>query len=840
MMLPTAGMGGMGSLLDLFKMGAGGDSNLLGGGLDDGQASGGDDESASGLRSLLRLATRAAKGNPGSGANLPDDAKMPSFEELQKILSGDSTGTESGSGAEGGEVTEAKTGIARAPGVWKMDTAAELQNGKLDGALISSRGELALAPQAKTLLTSPDRFFWAQTTDRAGNVYVGGWLNGEITRINPQGESKTLFNTAPEVAVTALASDDGGTLYAASEPSGSIYRITPDGKATVICKLTGQRVWALHKSGADLYAGTGSDGRLYRITPDGQAEVLFTAPDRHILALADDGKGSLYLGTYPRGKVFRVREGKVTPVYEVPSLTITALAADGQGNVYLGTSPRATVIKVDASGTATTLYQSREKHVLSLLLEGDGSVVAGTGSPARVYRIAPDKTVSTLWDPKAADVLSLSRDGSGNLYATTAGPTQIVELTAKPAESGTYTSPVLNAKALSRWGAVRWIGPAQGVEIQTRSGNTSYPDGTWSEWSAPYRKAAGENVTSPAGQYLQYRVVLKGSQAEPAPAVRNLELFYRTRNRAPEVKVTSPGAGEVLAGTRAIKWSAKDPDGDRLTYDIYFAKEGSDQWTKIGTRTGKTQGENGAEKGQEDLGVGGEASVGAARAFDLSSAAPTRRPANAPVAVSTLRGARPTARAAKTQAAPSRAATGKSAAVAASKPAAAEKSVDPTTGDEETLEGSGSINWNTKKTPDGRYRIKIVTTDALTSPDEPATVEVLSEPVQVVNTPPIIQVAKAQREGPAPPLSIPVTDAGTYVSSAEYRVDNGEWIAAAAGDGIFDSSEEIIRIDPKRLKAGKHTLELRARDAAGNEATVKVPYVLAAAPASVAVPKAGK
>ena len=34
----------------------------------------------------------------------------------------------------------------------------------------------------------------------------------------------------------------------------------------------------------------------------------------------------------------------------------------------------------------------------------------------------------------------------------------------------------------------------------------------------------------------------------------------------------SPDAGQVLSGTRMIRWSAKDPDGDRLKYDLFYVK----------------------------------------------------------------------------------------------------------------------------------------------------------------------------------------------------------------------------------------------------------------------------
>jgi len=154
--------------------------------------------------------------------------------------------------------------------------------------------------------------------------------------------------------------------------------------------------------------------------------------------------------------------------------------------------------------------------------------------------------------------------------------------------------------------------------------------------------------------------------------------------------------------------------------------------------------------------------------------------------------------------------------------------------EEEPGGGGSSLNWNTRKVRDGRYRLKIVGSDAPTCPDSPATSEAISELVQVDNGAPRVRVDRARRAGNAPPAEVPVADGGSYLASAEYRVDGGEWTAAAAGDGIFDSPEETVRIDASRWKPGRRVLEIRARDGAGNEATAKLAcWVPRAAAASV-------
>jgi methionine-rich copper-binding protein CopC len=87
------------------------------------------------------------------------------------------------------------------------------------------------------------------------------------------------------------------------------------------------------------------------------------------------------------------------------------------------------------------------------------------------------------------------------------------------ATSGTFTSSVFNAGRIATWGLASWTATLPAgttITVQTRSGNTATPDSTWSAWTDV---SNGGTVASPAGQYLQYRVVLSSTTAGATPTL---------------------------------------------------------------------------------------------------------------------------------------------------------------------------------------------------------------------------------------------------------------------------------------------------------------------------------
>ena len=143
---------------------------------------------------------------------------------------------------------------------------------------------------------------------------------------------------------------------------------------------------------------------------------------------------------------------------------------------------------------------------------------------------------------------------------------------------------------------------------------------------------------------------------------------------------------------------------------------------------------------------------------------------------------------------------------------------------EVTEESESQVEWNTRAVPDGRYRFEVVVSDGRANPTEPLSAEKVSGWILIDNTPPTVRPSAIQRDRQALPLRIPCSDAISYLTGADYRVDSGDWIGAACEDGVWDSTSETAVLDAARLPAGHHTIDFRIRDAAGNSRVEKIEY----------------
>ncbi len=521
------------------------------------------------LRKLMEDAAAAA--------NAGDDGKTAK----------DKTKSEEKSKKQGEEKTA--TPVARQPSTWTQDEAKDFLAGELDNMAVIGTGKLTLAPAVKKIYTAKDSCLWALTAGDNGVLYAGSGNSGRIIKIVPGGESSILAETG-EVAVLSLVTGRDGMLYAGTGPDGKILQVTPDGKVSLVYDSPESYIWAMtFDDKGRLYAATGSHGVVYRFTPEGKGfappEVLCDLSSPHALSLAL-GQNGLFVGTGDDGIVYRVSDRNVEAIYDSEDdLTINTLVADANGNVYAGTSPGGRIIKIAPDGAVQVLYENSAKQVLCMWRAPDGRIYAGTGDDSRLLRIEADDKVSTLWDADEAQILGLAGGPGGTLYVSTANMGAVYAVNPNGVEEGEFKSSVCDAGRVAKWGTVSWRGVVPKnteMQIQTRTGNTSEPDSTWSAWSAPLTQSSiGCASGNPPGRYLQYRVKMKRTTDAASPELERFSVVYLPANQKPTLKVSKPKAGATIGKKCKFEWQAKDPDKDTLRTTLFRSSDGGKTWKPI-------------------------------------------------------------------------------------------------------------------------------------------------------------------------------------------------------------------------------------------------------------------
>jgi hypothetical protein len=352
---------------------------------------------------------------------------------------------------------------------------------------------------------------------------------------------------------------------------------------------------------------------------------------------------------------------------------------------------------------------------------------------------------------------------------TTSNPGKVLRLSNARAERGTYTSDVRDAQTVATWGAIKWQaqGPAgTKVEIATRSGNTRTPDETWSNWTTPYTNQEGSPVTSPRARYLQWRAVLTGTAAE-APLLTSVTAAYLPRNLRPRVtSITIHPPGTVFqrpfpADPEIAGFEGDTPERRAASQVAPPGGGGGGNAPSLGRRT--------YEKGLLTFVWRAEDDNRDELNYDVQY----RREGE--TAWKLLK----------------RALT------------------DPI------------LVWDTTSVPNGRYVVRVVATDApANSPATALTGSMESTTFEIDNTPPIVTVASARREGARLIIAFDVRDDSSAVQKAEYSLDGDRWQAVYPKDGIADSREEQFELVLEGEAAARGVI-LRATDALNNVASAR-------------------
>ena len=684
------------------------------------------------------------------------------------------------------------------PSVWSVAQSS-------DGTLYLGTGHRGRvfrvdgAGKGAVLWTAPQPEIFALTVGPDGSVYAGTSPNGKIYRIHNSDATEYFAPGAKYIWSLAFGKD--GALYAGTGDEGKIFRVTAAGKGELYYDSGQSHITCLafDKDGL-LLAGSEPNGTLYRIRAKEKGFVLYDSSLPEIRSIIAAPDGVIYAAALGGSVAQRINSsnpagssGSSTPVVTstTTSITVTDEAAGAQAGVDIKPKPdqikppqpppavptaaaapaemmgveKSALYKIYPDNTVETIWNSKEENLYDILLNGDQMFLA-TDGPGRIYRLNADRKVTLLEQTNEGEVTRLLASGT-SLVATTGTLGKVYRLGPAPSPTGSYEAPVHDANTVARWGHLTWRAAGNEnsgrITFRTRSGNSSRPDNTWSDWSEPLTIAAGSAISSPNARFIQWKLELAGGD----PSLDTVTVSYLPQNAPPTIKsvtvstqvaaqpankqqtaqqqpaaatysITVTDTGDVSASSSTgtptqmisrglaqkiyVTWVAEDPDGDPLLYTLYFRGEDEQQWKKL----------------RSDFG-------------------------------------------------------------------------------ENTMMLDGDVF------ADGRYLFRVVASDKMVNAAGAAReTELVSAPVLFDNTPPTVTAAPPRRKGSTAEIDIAAEDAASALRRAEFSLDANAWLPLEAIDGVIDSKAEKFHVSLENLSPGEHLVVIRVYDSAGNAGLTKV------------------
>jgi hypothetical protein len=664
---------------------------------------------------------------------------------------------------------------------WITDTPADYAKSDARGLVVRPDGAITLGPAARFTAAESLGVVWAVVVMKDGSLALAG-DRGRVLRYR-EGAGFSVMARLPVGQVLSLAADGDG-LVAGTGPEGLIYRIAAGGDTTLVARTGERYVWGLAPaSDGGWYAATGTRGRLLRVRR-GEVRIVLDTDESNLVCLVPGPKGTVFSGGDSRGRIYRAGgEGEPRTVYDAGEDEVRALAFGPDGGLYAaalsasavsedegepGQRPapvrsavsggRAVVYRIVPDSVAAMVWTSPQPFVFALSGTAAGMVV-GTGNRAGLYLLDPISGATQWLQGPQGQITALAADPRGRVYAATSNPAGLWRVGPEKATDGELVSPVFDARRYAGFGAVRWRGDAGGgnVRLSTRSGNTDPADSTWSAWS---RGGSDDEPRSaaPAARYFQWRLEAAGG----APRIEAVEAAWRERNLPPRVD------------------------------DLTVAPQG--QGFREGTLTPR------AESVTQTLPGGQKVE------YSAPPPATTRPVRDLPTFARGLRtlqwrGSDPNGDALRY------------AVHVRNESAGGWIEVDT------ELEAS-SFTWDTGALPDGRYRVRVVATDAAgNAVGEALTGAAVSAPFQIDNTPPLVTEMAADPAPGAILVSGRAEDATGPITRIEVSLDNDDWRTITPEGGLADERALSFRARLPEVKPGEHTVSIRAVDFAGNTVT---------------------
>jgi hypothetical protein len=600
--------------------------------------------------------------------------------------------------------------------------------------------------------------------------------------------------------------------------------------------------------------GTASDGKIYRVQK-GKVSVAVETGDMGVSSLALGWDGAVLAGTFPGGKLFRFAQNVPDGTKPQPFVTLKetedlwALAYDAKAKVvYAATGPEGRLFRIDKDGKSEIYFDSDESHLVSLWLDTDGTLYAGSNGKALLYKVTGPGRASVVYDFDGDDVKAIAVVprtrviyAIANSYSSMQKglpPPRSATMGAMTAVGGGPTMPQQSRPNMAGKGVLYRFDTSGVAERMMGHDDMHYVSLALDEQGNPYVGTGSEGRVYTVNDNHVVRLMADTEERQVGTIVAQGQRRLLVSSDPVVVhEITGVGGAEAV-------WTSKVLDaGLRAQFGLLdWRAEGR---LELQTRTGNT---DKPDKSWNDwskaLTAPGKVQSPAARYFQVRARwAPDPKAVLNEVKVAFVTD---NARALLTQVSIGEASTevssGSRVPESGGPPEDHSNTIkikwkfdNPdndklrfrvlyrrlddkawrTISDPNETVTKSDYAWDTIGVPEGRYLVRVDSSDELANPPERTTRHSLeSRPFVVDNTPPVI----TQLELKGTKLQGSVTDGVSVITRIEFSlVGSKVWYPVFPTDGIFDATTESFATDiAGQLPPGPQLVAVRAYDRAGN------------------------
>jgi hypothetical protein len=455
--------------------------------------------------------------------------------------------------------------------------------------------------------------------------------------------------------------------------------------------------------------------------------------------------------------------GKIAPDTSKSSTSVSSTpATSNTAVVELSGVEKSAIYRIATNHAVETLRSSKDDNVFDLIVD-EGAVLFSTDDHGRIYRLTGVGLHKTtlIAEPGDGETTRLMQTRTG-LYAALSNPARVVCFGTEASEPAWYESQVHDSISVARWGHLQWHGTGSGVVFHTRTGNSARPDATWSGWSTPIVDPSKALIQSPAARFIQWRAEWPGgNQSE----LNTVSVPYLSQNSPPVIHSITVAS---VVGTNAAK-TAGSATTSTAAYSVTVTDTGEPPATTSSTTA--TQTVSRLQTSQTQISWQADDPDGDKLVYTIYFRAEDEQ----------------------------------------------EWQLIRSRMFENTLLLDPDVF------ADGRYFFKVTASDAPSNAYEYALeTEMVSTPVLIDNTPPLVALGTPVRNGMVVELDVDAADKTSALRLCEYSLDAGLWQPVESVDGITDSPHERFHVKLENVRPGEHLLVVRVYDSANNAGLARV------------------